>query len=119
MFTKHPSYLPFEMMACGVTVVTNNNPANLWLLEHERNCLLAEPTYSCVLEQLRRAVQDAQLRARIGQAAAERVRRTSWEEQVDQVYAMLMGRPVQAGTQAPGTSPPGADVRVTPAASGV
>jgi GT2 family glycosyltransferase len=119
MFTKHPSYLPFEMMACGVTVVTNNNPANLWLLEHERNCLLAEPTYSCVLDQLRRAVQDAQLRARIGQAAAERVRRTSWEEQVDQVYAMLMGRPVQAGTQGPGTSPPGADVRVKPAASGV
>ncbi|WP_002624381.1 rhamnosyltransferase WsaF family glycosyltransferase [Cystobacter fuscus] len=119
MFTKHPSYLPFEMMACGVTVVTNNNPANLWLLEHERNCLLAEPTYSCVLEQLRRAVRDAQLRDRIGKAAAERVRRTSWEEQVDQVYATLMGRPVQAGMQGAGSSQPDAGVRVKPVAGGV
>jgi glycosyltransferase involved in cell wall biosynthesis len=94
MFTKHPSYLPFEMMACGVTVVTNNNPSNLWLLEHERNCLLAEPTYSCVLEQLRRAVQDAPLRARIGAAAVERVTRTTWEEQVDKVYSVIMGQPM-------------------------
>ncbi|KFE66362.1 glycosyltransferase [Hyalangium minutum] len=94
MFTKHPSYLPFEMMACGVTVVTNDNPANLWLLEHEKNCLLAEPTYSCVLTQLRHAVQDASLRARISAAAVERVTRTTWEEQVDKVYAALMGLPV-------------------------
>jgi glycosyltransferase involved in cell wall biosynthesis len=91
MFTKHPSYLPFELMACGVTVVTNDNPANLWLLEHERNCLLAEPTYSCVLEQLRRGLTDSALRERIATAAAERVTRTTWEEQVDRVYAQLLG----------------------------
>ncbi|XXF80649.1 glycosyltransferase [Myxococcaceae bacterium GXIMD 01537] len=91
MFTKHPSYLPFELMACGVTVVTNDNPANHWLLEHERNCLLAEPTYSCVLEQLRRALVDTGLRGRLATAAAERVTRTTWEEQVDRVHAQLMG----------------------------
>ncbi|WP_224245714.1 rhamnosyltransferase WsaF family glycosyltransferase [Hyalangium gracile] len=92
MFTKHPSYLPFELMACGVTVVTNDNPANRWLLEHERNCLLAEPTLSCILEQLRRAVADTGLRARLSAAAIERVGRTTWEEQVDQVLAQLLGR---------------------------
>lgn len=100
MFTKHPSYLPFEMMACGVTVVTNYNPANLWLLEHETNCLLAEPTYSCVLEQLRAAVSEPALRARIREAAAARVQRTSWEEQVERVYEHLVrgqgGEPAKA-----------------------
>ncbi|WP_240486882.1 glycosyltransferase [Hyalangium minutum] len=90
MFTKHPSYLPFELMACGVTVVTNDNPANHWLLEHGKNCLLAEPTYSCVLEQLRAAVTNTALRASIRTEAAERILRTTWEEQVDRVHAQLV-----------------------------
>ncbi|MHB8872556.1 MAG: rhamnosyltransferase WsaF family glycosyltransferase [Myxococcaceae bacterium] len=89
MFTKHPSYLPLEMMACGVTVVTNQNPANAWLLEHERNCLLCEPAVSCVVEQLRRACEDPVLRERLGAAAAERMRRTTWEEQADGVWSAL------------------------------
>jgi GT2 family glycosyltransferase/glycosyltransferase involved in cell wall biosynthesis len=92
MFTRHPSYLPLEMMACGVTVVTNDNPVNHWLLEDGRNCLLAEPTVSCVLEQLRRAVREPELRQRVRAGAAERLGRTSWEAQVDQVFASLMGR---------------------------
>jgi GT2 family glycosyltransferase len=92
MFTKHPSYLPFELMACGVTVVTNDNPANRWLLEHERNCLLAEPTVSCILEQLRRAATDSALRARLAVAAVERVGRTTWEQQLDQVVEQLLGK---------------------------
>jgi GT2 family glycosyltransferase/glycosyltransferase involved in cell wall biosynthesis len=92
MFTKHPSYLPLEWMASGMLVVTNDNPSNHWLLEHEKNCLLAQPTRSCVVEQLRRAVSDAPLRARLGAAAVERLKRTTWEEQVDSVYAQLTGR---------------------------
>jgi len=92
MFTKHPSYLPFELMACGVTVVTNDNPANRWLLEHERNCLLAEPTLSCILEQVRRAVTDTALRSRLAVSAVERVGRTTWEQQLDQVVDQLLGR---------------------------
>jgi GT2 family glycosyltransferase/glycosyltransferase involved in cell wall biosynthesis len=102
MFTKHPSYLPFELMACGVTVVTNDNPANRWLLEHERNCLLAEPTWSCILEQLRRAVTDAALRERLSKAAVERVTRTAWEQQVDQVVAQLLGMARPAAELTPG-----------------
>ncbi len=98
MFTKHPSYLPLEMMACGVTVVTNDNPANEWLLKHEQNCLLAEPTYSCVLAQLRRAVGDASLRSRIGAAAAQRMQASTWEQQVDRVYEALLN-PEEAPAQ--------------------
>lgn len=96
MFTRHPSYLPLEMMACGVTVVTNDNPVNHWLLEHERNCLLAEPTVSCVTEQLARAVRDVDLRARVSSAAPARVLRTTWEAQVDSVFESLMGRAERA-----------------------
>ncbi|WP_426753021.1 glycosyltransferase [Myxococcus sp. Y35] len=96
MFTRHPSYLPLEMMACGVTVVTNDNPTNRWLLEPGTNCLLAEPTPSGVLARLRHAVADGALRQRIGANAAERVSRTTWEAEVDRVMEGLLntgGRP--------------------------
>jgi len=96
MFTRHPSYLPLEMMACGVTVVTNDNPANHWLLRDGENCLLAAPTTSSVLAQLRRAVEDTSLRQRLGVSAAERVRRTTWEQQVDAMMDHLLARDSQA-----------------------
>ena len=89
MFTKHPSYLPFELMASGVSVVTNENSANTWLLKHEENCLLTEPTVSAVTEQLVRAVRDPDLRTRLSAAAVLRVRLTTWPEQVDRVHRAL------------------------------
>jgi glycosyltransferase involved in cell wall biosynthesis len=89
MFTKHPSYLPLEMMACGVTVVTNQNSANRWLLEDEKNCLLAEPACSSVLDRLLLAARDSELRRRLGLAAAERMRTTTWEAQVARVHDAL------------------------------
>ncbi|WP_342374631.1 glycosyltransferase [Myxococcus stipitatus] len=90
MFTRHPSYLPLEMMACGMTVVTNDNPANHWLLEDGGNCLLAAPTPGSVLARLRAAVLDPELRVRLGARAAERVRRTTWEQEVDRMMENLL-----------------------------
>ncbi len=52
MFTKHPSYLPFELMACGCPVLTNRNAATTWLLKDNINCALAEPTVSAVCERI-------------------------------------------------------------------
>ncbi len=57
MMTKHPSYLPFELMACGTTVVTNYNSANSWLLRDGENCLLAPPSASCIAETLIYAIE--------------------------------------------------------------
>lgn len=42
MMTPHPSYLPFEMMACGMLVVTNRNLHNSWLLKDRETCLISE-----------------------------------------------------------------------------
>lgn len=52
MMTKHPSYLPFELMGSGALVVSNVNPANSWFLKDGENCLLSEPTASCLAETL-------------------------------------------------------------------
>ncbi len=89
MFTRHPSYLPLEMMACGVTVVTNENAANDWLFSHRRNCLLARPTASCVAEQLVEAVENSSLREEISAEASRRMQITRWDEQAEKIWRAL------------------------------
>ena len=56
MMTKHPSYLPFEMMACGVLVVSNFNSSTQWLLKDKENCLIANPSASCITEKISEAI---------------------------------------------------------------
>ncbi|MFP2932173.1 hypothetical protein ACLESO_44830, partial [Pyxidicoccus sp. 3LG] len=58
------------------------------------------PTPSSVVAQLRRAVGDAALRDRLGAAAAERVRRNTWEAQVDRMMDHLLGRTAPAAGKA-------------------
>ncbi|HYO58511.1 glycosyltransferase [Archangium sp.] len=94
MLTHHPSYLPLEMMASGVTVVTNDNPSNHWLLDHGRNCLLTEPTVSGVVAALRQAVTEPSLRALLGAQASARIHRTTWEAEVERVMAQLLAPPI-------------------------
>ncbi|HZB96984.1 MAG TPA: glycosyltransferase, partial [Candidatus Sulfotelmatobacter sp.] len=67
--SKHPSYLPLELMACGVAVVAFDNPAGHWLLHHEENCLLAEQTVSGLTFALERLVTDVPLRQRLAGSA--------------------------------------------------
>lgn len=113
MFTKHPSYLPLEMMACGVCVVTNDNPANRWLLRDQENCLLSEPVVSGVLHRLERAATDSALRVKLARTAADRMQRRTWEQAVATVHEALAlrlsreagreaGRPVTAVDRAAG-----------------
>lgn len=80
MMTRHPSYLPFELMACGCLVVANRNEANTWFLRHGENCLLAPPTASCLAETLDHALSDApELDAiRTRAAACIRERHADW-----------------------------------------
>lgn len=56
MMTRHPSYLPFELMACGALVVSNQNDANRWLLKAGENCLLAPASATALAETLQDAL---------------------------------------------------------------
>jgi glycosyltransferase involved in cell wall biosynthesis len=58
MMTKHPSYLPLEMMACGTIVLANENQANQWLLKDNINCLTFFPTRSCLFERVSFAIEN-------------------------------------------------------------
>jgi O-antigen biosynthesis protein len=88
MMTRHPSYLPFELMACGALVITNENRYTHWLLEDEQNCLLSETTSSAMAAAIERGLNDANLRRTITRRAAERVRNeySDWDSQAEKIY---------------------------------
>jgi glycosyltransferase involved in cell wall biosynthesis len=89
--SRHPSYLPLELMASGALVVSNYNPYSFWLMHHEENCLLAEPTAESMCEALERALTDDDLRERLGKQAAENIRtnHSDWPTQIDAVYRYM------------------------------
>lgn len=91
MFTRHPSYLPFEFMASGCMVVTNVNHSTTWLLKDGENCLLALPTASNIAETIIRGLEDVPLRQEITQAAQTMIQReyANWGEKPHQIYEYM------------------------------
>jgi glycosyltransferase involved in cell wall biosynthesis len=98
MMTRHPSYLPFEMMGCGTLVVANRNSANTWFLRDRENCLIAEPTASCLADTLIDALENYDAYAPIRRRAAEHIRAAhgDWTATMCEV-AEFMHRPDPSG----------------------
>jgi cellulose synthase/poly-beta-1,6-N-acetylglucosamine synthase-like glycosyltransferase/glycosyltransferase involved in cell wall biosynthesis len=91
MKTRHPSYLPMELMACGAAVVTNRNPYTAWLLRDRENCILAESSPSALAESLEEVLRDTALRARLAEASAEVVGKYSgWSSQAEKIYRFMV-----------------------------
>jgi O-antigen biosynthesis protein len=95
MMTSHPSYLPFELMACGCIVVSNLNPANSWLLQNEVNCLLSPPTASCLADTLARAIDDYEKLERLRSNAALLIKQShsDWSQQMNKVAGFMHSPP--------------------------
>ena len=91
MLTKHPSYLPFELMSCGAVPVANVNPANTWLLRNEETALVAEPSPSLLVDALERLLHDRPLRERLSSAGQALVQSFTWDEQIDRVLRFMQG----------------------------
>jgi glycosyltransferase involved in cell wall biosynthesis len=70
MASSHPSYPPIEMMACGVTVVTNTNPATAKFFNQD-NSVIVSPVVDEVVEQLAFLIENPRARADIGKKAAK------------------------------------------------
>ncbi len=89
--SEHPSYLPLELMACGVPVVAFDLPAGYWILRDGENCLLARRTVDSLEARISRLVQDAALRRRLadGGVAAVAAAHDDWDENLAGVHAAL------------------------------
>jgi glycosyltransferase involved in cell wall biosynthesis len=89
--SKHPSYLPMQLMASGCLVVSNINPAGRWLLRDGENCLLALPTAEALADALRSGLIDEKLRSSLVTRAASDIDAgfRLWEPEMDRVYQFL------------------------------
>lgn len=89
--SKHPSYLPLELMACGVPVVAFDNPWGHWILRDGENSLLAMRTVGGLTEALERMVVDADLRRRLAANARVDIDRahSSWDVALGGIYDYL------------------------------
>lgn len=89
--SKHPSYLPLELMACGVPVVAFDNPAGDWILDHERNSLRCPRTVDGLADAISRLVEDPGLRARLSASAVDSIRdgHASWSAALGEIYQFL------------------------------
>jgi glycosyltransferase involved in cell wall biosynthesis len=76
-----------EAMACGLAVVAADAPGNRELVEHGRTGLLSAPTPQALRAALLSLRDDAALRARLGDAAAEEARRRYSLESVTRLEA--------------------------------
>lgn len=92
MFTRHPSYQPFEFMASGVACVSNANPDTAWLLRHEHNALTAPPSASLVAREIGRLIDDPALREQLARTALAEVSQVRWDEQIERVWGAMTKR---------------------------
>jgi glycosyltransferase involved in cell wall biosynthesis len=92
MMTRHPSYLPMELMGCGSLVVTNRNPDTSWLLKDAENCLLSDLSPTSLADRLQEGLEDDSLRRRITDTAGDFVQKnySSWEEQIAKIYRYML-----------------------------
>jgi glycosyltransferase involved in cell wall biosynthesis len=89
MFTKHPSYLPFELLACGCPVLTNRNSATAWLLKDNINCALTEPTVSSVCERIETLMANPELCRRVSENGLKTIEQTDWHSETEKIYNFI------------------------------
>jgi len=91
MFTRHPSYIPFELMACGALVIANQNRWTEWLLKDGENCLLSEASATCLADTIVRGLENNDERTRITVKAQAMIRDhySDWGAQICRVYDFM------------------------------
>lgn len=89
MLTKHPSYLPFELMACGCPVVTNTNSATKWFLKDGENCVLTEPSIASICEKIELLMENPALRQRLISNGLRVIEKTNWDQEIEKIYKFI------------------------------
>jgi O-antigen biosynthesis protein len=91
MMTRHPSYLPLELMSCGALVVTNRNTDTGWLLKDGGNCLLTEPVATAIADRVETGLRDTELRRRVTEKATATLPQhvQGWEASIEKIHRYM------------------------------
>jgi glycosyltransferase involved in cell wall biosynthesis len=89
--SKHPSYLPLELMACGVPVVAFDNPWGHWILKDGENSLLARRTVPSLVDAMERLCVNPTLREKLSKNALNDIAAAhgNWDTAFSNIYDYL------------------------------
>lgn len=89
--SEHPSYLPGELMACGVPVVTFDLPEAEWIVRHRETGMRARQTVTGVYEAVDALVADTHLRDSLSRGALAHVdaRHSDWDAAIAGIWDYL------------------------------
>ena len=92
MMTKHPSYLPIELMASGALVISNINTYTSWFMKHNKNCLLSLPSQSCLANTICFAVEHFDDLSNIRSSALESIstQLQTWDHNIQIVCEYIL-----------------------------
>jgi glycosyltransferase involved in cell wall biosynthesis len=79
------SYLPVELMACGVPVVSNSGPQVEWYCEDGVNSLVVSPFPTHIADAISRLISDSSLRASLIQGGIQSSLRSSWDSEANKI----------------------------------
>lgn len=83
------SYLPVELMASGVPVLSNNGPQVEWLLKDRVNSLLVDPTPQSVFEGFSSLYMDIELRQALARGGVKAMECLSWDSEMEKIYTYI------------------------------
>jgi glycosyltransferase involved in cell wall biosynthesis len=83
------SYLPVELMACGIPVVSNSGPQVEWYCEDGVNSLVVPPFPTHIADAISRLISDPSLRANLIQGGIQSSLRSSWDSEASKIESFI------------------------------
>ncbi|MBU2753251.1 glycosyltransferase family 4 protein [Acidithiobacillus sp. CV18-2] len=82
------SYLPVELMASGVPVISNNGPQVEWLLTEKNTCLV-DPAPLAVFDAFKRLYDSYDIRQQLALDGLKTMSEISWDNEMSKIYSYV------------------------------
>ncbi|MFN9323648.1 MAG: glycosyltransferase [Holosporales bacterium] len=83
------SYIPVELMACGVPVITNNGKNTEWFCKNKINAITCDPFPSAFVDALTELKNSKNLRTTIINGGLATIAETSWEQEAEKITSYI------------------------------
>lgn len=83
------SYIPVELMACGVPVLTNHGKNVEWFCKDKVNSLVCDPFPSSFITALSELINSGDLRRQIVNGGLKTISQTSWEKEAKKIQSYI------------------------------
>jgi glycosyltransferase involved in cell wall biosynthesis len=80
------SYLPVELMACGVPVISYKGPHVEWFCQHMVNSVLVDPVPTAVLRAVEMLVNSRETRQLLATNGLAETGKRTWESEMERIY---------------------------------